>query len=1040
MQEKPHAHPFDTNPLLKEVAGHLFTFKEKIFGMSLTQLLTDLGVLTGSFSLTGSLPIIPRLMVCVLMTLLALVFVHGQVQGLSLGYWLYLLLRSKMMPSQTIWQPRQMKNEHPRQKGEKPLPSVQATWIPIDTISQGVGGKIQQMKKGEIARYWSVLEVEGKNIRLLPESEQVRIFRRFESFLTGLAFHLQFISQTEQIDPQTAPPLRAQKDALSALSHTPHLQALQRASLEAQERQMTACTRTRHFIIISASGAEPSLQHPNETSSSLRSALFRLLTFQKASEVTRTEVLDQLRIRTSVVQKAMQHLDMRVWTLEDHEVLQLFARCLAPGNTPPSFVPELIDERLLLSPKQQKQQKAKQEQQKIPARPPIVQRSSRVGQTMGTGQRAVLSQRTQRTETTGIAREQRAQAYQKRLCGMHGTFYYASPTAHARFEAGILEVADLIAPSSITVCPDVLQIQVRRHTRYTRTLTITGYGHHLLCGWVNHLHDVGLPLLVSSHFEPIDSRFMIMKLEQALTRLESKRLSDQKTLRITKADQNIEAEQIRLVTRALASKQLNIFDVSMTICIHAGTLERLEQRSRYILSHLHTMQLQARPALYQQDLAWQSCLPVGLDCLQQWVKLTSDVASTMLPGTSGTVGTPTGVFLGYSGSELSRRPVYLNPWSTDKKMANPHIVIIGETGQGKSWLGKTIATGFMGLGLADVCVLDKDDDYLPLHEAMRGESQRYHLARSCPINLFDIPFGPADVDPDDPADILAEFFDNSLMTGLSLLVTDEETKLSKSEEAYLMGVARPVYAAKGITSETIRHHPETLLLPPPTLADFIAMMQILPASSESMRQSLLERLEKAAYLFQAGQTSISLQKPLTIFSMKDLDSKWFALMTYVVQNFLMRHRALRQDDRYLAYIVEEASYLLKHPTGRRYLENGSRGFRKLGIAQITLSQHPRDFLEAGQVVLSNAGTVFYLGMQRTAVEKLNLPEELERLLIESRPGKCVLRIGNEYAPLTIWSNPIYRTIFTTDPAERRGMRCQQQSRPKQHQPIAPYKA
>jgi hypothetical protein len=189
-----------------------------------------------------------------------------------------------------------------------------------------------------------------------------------------------------------------------------------------------------------------------------------------------------------------------------------------------------------------------------------------------------------------------------------------------------------------------------------------------------------------------------------------------------------------------------------------------------------------------------------------------------------------------------------------------------------------------------------------------------------------------------------------------------------------------------------------------------------------MRQSLLERLEKAAYLFQGGQTSISLEKPLTIFSIRELDSKWFALMTYVVQNFLTRHRALRQDDRYLAYIVEEASYLLKNPAGRRYLESGSRGFRKLGIAQITLSQHPRDFLEAGQVVLSNAGTVFYLGMQRTAVEKLHLPEELERVLIESVPGQCVLRIGNEYAPLTIWSNPVYRAIFTTDPVERRAIR------------------
>ncbi|GHO82320.1 hypothetical protein KSZ_03260 [Dictyobacter formicarum] len=618
--------------------------------------------------------------------------------------------------------------------------------------------------------------------------------------------------------------------------------------------------------------------------------------------------------------------------------------------------------------------------------------------------------------------------YKKRMLGLHGAFLYTSPHANTLYEADILDVADLLAPSAITVTLDVLQIQAGTQTRYARTFTITGYGHHLLCGWMQTLHDLGLPLIVSSHLTPIDSRFMILKLEQALTRLESQRLSNQKTLRLTRADQTVEANQIRRITHALAARRLKIFDVSITICVHASTMERLEQRCRYLLSHLRDMQLQARPASYQHDLAWQSCLPVGLDLLQNWVKLTSDVVSTMLPGTSGTIGTPTGVFLGYTGSGFSRRPVYLNPWSQEKKMANPHVVVIGETGQGKSWLGKTIATGLMGLGLADVVVLDKDDDYLPLHEAMPGESQRYSLARSCPINLFDIPFGPADVDPEDPADILAEFFDNALMTGLALLVTDEESRLTKGEEAYLMTVARATYAECGITSEAIRRNPETLLKPPPTLADFIKKMQTMPTSSESMRQSLLERLEKASYLFQAGQTSVSLEKPLTIFSIKGLDSKWFALMTYVVQNFLQRHRALRKDDRYLAYIVEEASYLLKHAAGRRYLENWSRSLRKLGIALITLSQHPRDFLEAGQVILSNAGTIFYLGMQRTAVERLNLPEELERILVESMPGQCVVRIGNEYAPLSIWSNPIYRTLFTTDPVERRAIRMQAQRR------------
>ena len=559
---------------------------------------------------------------------------------------------------------------------------------------------------------------------------------------------------------------------------------------------------------------------------------------------------------------------------------------------------------------------------------------------------------------------------------------------------------------------------------------MTGYGHHLLCGWVGDLAELGLPMLLVSQFDPIDTAFMIGKLEMHLVKLESQRISDQKTLHITKADQHIEAEQVRRVLHELAARRLKIFAVSMTIGIHASSPQRLEQRSRYLLSHLREMQLRVRATTRRHDVAFQSCLPICPPSpLDQAINLPSDVGSTFLHWSSGVIGTPSGAFLGFTGSGASRRPVYFNPWSTEKKIPNPHCVVVGETGMGKSWLGKTLVTGLMGLGIADVVALDRDDDYLPLHEALPGESQRYNLARSCPINLLDIPYGPADVDADDPADLLSEFIDNHLMTGLALLVADAETKLTKGEEAYLTQVARATYAAKGITSEAIRLDPEVLLSPAPTFADLIATMKTMPASAENMRQSLLERLEKAAYLF-SGQTSIAINRPLTIFSIRELDEKWYPLMTYVVQNFLYRHRALRRDDRYLAYIVEEASYMLRHPAGRRYLESGSRGFRKLGIAQFTLSQHPRDFLEEGQVILSNAGTAFFLGMQRTAAEKLNLSPELERTLIEAVPGQAVMRCGNEYASITIATSPKHRAIFTTDPQERRDLREQERERQK----------
>lgn len=101
-------------------------------------------------------------------------------------------------------------------------------------------------------------------------------------------------------------------------------------------------------------------------------------------------------------------------------------------------------------------------------------------------------------------------------------------------------------------------------------------------------------------------------------------------------------------------------------------------------------------------------------------------------------------------------------------------------------------------------------------------------------------------------------------------------------------------------------------------------------------------------------------------------------MIYAVKNFLARNLAQLRYERFFLYLIEEASFMLRHPLGRKYLEQTSRGVRKQGIAQVTISQHPSDFLEDGKIIVANAGTCFFLGMEMSAIEKLKLTQQLSR--------------------------------------------------------------
>lgn len=691
-------------------------------------------------------------------------------------------------------------------------------------------------------------------------------------------------------------------------------------------------------------------------------------------------VLAQLRTRLATLRQLFQELNVRATLLDDKGLLTLFASCLNPGHRPPDFIPEVVS--------------ACENEQVTEATSPH-----------------------QRRTAGGSSTTRRR--YRKQLRGVHGSLTYTSTRPDRRLEPGMLRLADLLAPSSIRLANDCLQSEVNQVLRYSRTIKVRKIEGERRCGWLEDITGLGLPLVMSTTIEPLDPEASLKQLEKEQVKVESLKVTDARQARLTSARYQTLAERISKACRELANKHIGIDAVQMTFLVHASSRSRLRDRTRYLLSRLQGMRLRVRVAHRMHDACWQSmlpsCQPLRADSV---IRMPTDAVSTLLNVRTGTLGTPDGVFLGWTGKELGRRPVYWHPWPENGQLANPHLVIIGDSGQGKSLTGKVITSGLIALGIADVVVLDRDDDYLLLHQYAQCESQRYNLARGCPFNFLALPLAPEHIDPEDPADFVGEFLDNQFLPGLHLLLYAAHEHVSQSEDAYLMLVGRRTFAAFGLTSEGIRARPSLLLGPMPTLADYIAIMKQTPASSSEMQRALLERLEKVAYLF-SGQTSASIDTPLTIFNIRELDEKWYPFMTFVVQQFLLRHRALHQDKRYLAYIVEEASYLLRHPAGRKYLETGSRGFRKLGIAQITLSQHPREFLAEGAVVLSNAGTALFLGMQPNAASLLDLPPELEQTVTQASPGQGVLRCGNEYGPIQIVTSRQHRRLFTTSPQERR---------------------
>jgi hypothetical protein len=583
------------------------------------------------------------------------------------------------------------------------------------------------------------------------------------------------------------------------------------------------------------------------------------------------------------------------------------------------------------------------------------------------------------------------------------------------FAAGVRDLVDLVAPTSVVVDRDYLYVEQEGSGRYLRYFSVVGFPRRVNAGWVERLTNLRLPLQIVFHLAPFESDVIVRHLELHLTKIQSSRMAAARASRLEKANEMIEAEDVRRIINEVAAGRVRIFSLSLTLCVHASSRERLDQRAQLLLSHLRQQQLRTQGTPYLQDTAWQTSQPHGLDTLYRRTNLDSASMAMGLPFTTSAVGTGDGPFIGFSDSG---EPVYYTPFSQLKKLPNYNIVVCASSGNGKSYFIKALATGLMGTGVVDVVALDKDDDYLGLHEALGPqESQRFDLARGFPFSPCTLPFLPEDARKAEPGvDLLAEHINNQLIPFYHMTFANPGSVLDKDVEAYMARVSLEHYAAAGFTNEEIWRDPNALLRPAPLFSLLGKTIEKVRAPTRDMKMSLLERLERVTSLFKE-ETTIAPGRLLTVFSIHDLDEALYPLMIWAASNFVARNRAELRYKRSLLYVIEEASFMLKNPAGRRYLEQSSRAFRKLGVSQVTISQHPDDFLEEGKVIVSNAGTAFFLGMETAAIAKLKLSPALARILANARPGEMLMRIGNEYAHIRVAASPQEHAIYTTDPIE-----------------------
>ena len=575
------------------------------------------------------------------------------------------------------------------------------------------------------------------------------------------------------------------------------------------------------------------------------------------------------------------------------------------------------------------------------------------------------------------------------------------PAAAAEtFAGGERRAGDLVAPAAVEERRNLLRVD----SRWTRVLALTGYPRHVSADWLGRVIDSGEPLDLSLHLEPLDSTEALRSLNHRLVELQSTRLLEARGGRIASAEREVAAEDTERLRDALERGDERVFSVSCYLRLSGAGEPELDQSTARVHSLLGGLMADARPTLYEMMPGLLSCLPAGQDHVRRRRNLDTSSVATMIPFTSSQLAADRGLLLGVNAHNSSL--VVFDPFGPEQENANQ--VVFAKSGAGKSYAAKVWALRALLLGI-EYYVVDPEDEYAALCQAVDGQRVRLAGSSAQHINPFDLPPGAALEEGGDPLGerVLA------LQGLLGLMLAEPGHSLGQREQGSLDRALYETYRRSGITAEAESHR-----RPAPVLAD---LLTVLREAEEP--HGLAERLERyvegsLGQIF-SRRTTAHLDNPFVVFGVQGLEEQLRPLATYLIADYVWQQ--VRRAPKPRILLIDEAWSLMRSPEGARFLSQMARQARKHWLGLTTVTQDVEDFLTSadGHTVLANSSVQLLMRQDSSTVDRVAETFALsagERdYLLACRRGEGLFLNGGHHIALRVEASGLEHTLATTDP-------------------------
>lgn len=575
------------------------------------------------------------------------------------------------------------------------------------------------------------------------------------------------------------------------------------------------------------------------------------------------------------------------------------------------------------------------------------------------------------------------------------------------FLKGVSTLRDLIAPSSI----EIHSSYFRLGTKYGRTLYVYGYPRQIYTGWLSSLINIDEVLDVSMYVYPVDSQVVLNNLRKKVTQLEASTSINNEKGRTR--DPGLEAaindaEELRDQIQLGAER---FFRFGLYVTLWADSMDELNFVQQKVETIFGQQLVFSKVASSQQEQGLNSTIPQLADQLQIRRNMNTGAISTSFPFTSADLTDNTGILYGIN--MHNNGLVIFDRF----KLENANMIVFAKSGAGKSFTVKLEALRSMMLG-SEVIIIDPENEYQKLAEAVGGAYIRLSLNSSTRINPFDL---PRVIDSDEADDALRANLVTlhglfRLMLGGTQVTAGgaQVTTLTPIEEADLDQALIDTYARVGITSDPLTHNS-----PPPTIIDLYDTLVHMGGTGPSLAQRLRKYTTGTFAGIFSQQSNIDINNPMVVFNIRDLEDELRPVAMYIVLSHIWNITRTIQKKRML--IVDEAWQLMKYDDSANFLFSLAKRARKYYLGLTTITQDVEDFMSSkmGRAIVANSSMQLLLKQSSSAVDVLSdvfkLTEEEKKRLSNFPIGQGLFFAGQSHVHIQIQASPTEQQLITTNP-------------------------